>query len=199
MTAEQQRAFEQIPALATDPLSSITPEDRTGARSDDGEGIKRTEQKDSSLLTIEGVEIPTRIAAKIKPNPSTGCFEWTGALDGRGYGNVRVGRQVRKAHRVVYEVVRGPVAPELDCDHLCRVPSCVRPSHLQPVRHVVNVRRGAAMWVPGALQRAKTHCPRGHAYTPANTYVQPSTGGRLCRACDREKKRAARQREKVAA
>jgi hypothetical protein len=29
----------------------------------------------------------------------------------------------------------------------------------------------------------KTHCPEGHEYTLANTYVIPSTGGRMCRTC----------------
>jgi HNH endonuclease len=143
--------------------------------------------------------LPASIASKINPKPQTGCWEWTGARDSRGYGNVRVGGRVRKAHRVVYEIVHGEIGADLDCDHLCRTPSCVRPSHIEPVPHVVNVRRGNATWVPGALQRAKTHCRRGHAYDATNTYIQPSTGGRLCRACDREDKRNARQALKLAA
>lgn len=136
--------------------------------------------------------VPKRIADKIVETPGpmdTPCWTWTGARDQRGYGNVRVGRRVRKAHRVVFELLERAVAPDLDCDHLCRQPSCVRPAHIEPVPHVVNVRRGMARTLPGARQRAKTHCPRGHAYGPENTYVQPSTGGRCCRACDREKKR----------
>jgi hypothetical protein len=28
-----------------------------------------------------------------------------------------------------------------------------------------------------------THCPRGHEYTEDNTYINPTTGHRLCRAC----------------
>lgn len=28
----------------------------------------------------------------------------------------------------------------------------------------------------------RTHCPRGHAYTPENTYISP-TGSRACRPC----------------
>jgi len=32
-------------------------------------------------------------------------------------------------------------------------------------------------------QRAKTHCPHGHEYTPENTLVYPSDGRRRCRAC----------------
>ena len=141
-------------------------------------------------ILVEHAGLPPKIASKIMPITVTGCWEWIGARDSWGYGNVKVGRRMRKAHRVIYELVRGPVAPELDCDHLCRVPWCVNPEHIEVVSHVENVRRGAARWVPGARQRAKRRCPRGHAYTKVNTYVQPSTGGRACRTCGREKKRA---------
>lgn len=35
---------------------------------------------------------------------------------------------------------------------------------------------------PGENQRAKTHCPKGHKYTPENTYVF-GDGRRRCRPC----------------
>lgn len=34
----------------------------------------------------------------------------------------------------------------------------------------------------------KTHCPQGHPYSPENTRTPPS-GGRYCRACERERGR----------
>jgi hypothetical protein len=37
--------------------------------------------------------------------------------------------------------------------------------------------------------RAKRRCPAGHPYSRANTYVHLLTGGRACRACDRNRKR----------
>ena len=36
-----------------------------------------------------------------------------------------------------------------------------------------------------AIQAARTHCPRGHAYDQENTYIAPS-GKRACRACRRK-------------
>lgn len=41
---------------------------------------------------------------------------------------------------------------------------------------------------------AKTHCPQGHPYDEENTYIIPSTGGRLCKICIREKGKARRAR-----
>ena len=42
-------------------------------------------------------------------------------------------------------------------------------------------------WQGGVHNREKTHCPRGHEYTSENTYLNPSTGGRHCQACTRER------------
>lgn len=40
----------------------------------------------------------------------------------------------------------------------------------------------------------KTHCPHGHPYDDANTYITPD-GERMCRACRREGERVARERQ----
>lgn len=40
----------------------------------------------------------------------------------------------------------------------------------------------------------KTHCPQGHPYDEENTYIIPSTGGRLCKICLRERGLARRAR-----
>lgn len=45
------------------------------------------------------------------------------------------------AHRFVYELLVGPIPAGLTIDHLCRVTSCVRPDHLEPVTNAENVRR----------------------------------------------------------
>lgn len=42
-------------------------------------------------------------------------------------------------------------------------------------------------------QAVKTHCPRGHEYTPENTYMKPG-GGRDCRPCRRITQAASRTR-----
>ena len=45
--------------------------------------------------------------------------------------------------------------------------------------------------------KLKTHCPKGHPYDEENTYRTPSTGGRMCRTCMRERNRAVRAAERA--
>jgi hypothetical protein len=48
---------------------------------------------------------------------------------------------------------------------------------------------------PGAHNKAKTHCVRGHLFDAANTYHLPN-GGRSCRTCARESSRRFVERRK---
>jgi HNH endonuclease len=66
------------------------------------------------------------------------CWPWGGTIQSKGYGLVG-GRLV---HRVVYELVRGPIPAGLTIDHLCRNRRCANPSHLEAVTMQENYRRG---------------------------------------------------------
>ena len=115
-----------------------------------------------------------------------GCWVWTGCLDRKGYGKFKVGpkdgsiRRTVLPHRWLYEHINGEIKDKLPCDHLCRVPSCVNPEHIEPVTVAENTRRGMA----GVLRIIPTHCQRGHALIEANVYTPPSTKNkRVCRIC----------------
>lgn len=122
--------------------------------------------------------VAERIARYTDIDPSTGCWLWTGFVEPSGYGRMTYGGQ-QLAHRISYEHFVGPIPAGLQLDHLCRVRNCVNPEHLEPVTARENTLRGEA---PAALNARKTHCIRGHEFTPENTYVQ-SGGGRGCVAC----------------
>ena len=125
-----------------------------------------------------------RMMSKISPCPNTGCWFWMDrSTNGRGYGRVYYQGKSCQAHRAYYELLVGPIPDGLELDHKCRVTMCVNPDHLEPVTHRTNVRRGDAMWVPGALRAAITHCLRGHAYEGRNVIWY--RGRRRCRECSR--------------
>lgn len=96
------------------------------------------------------------------------CWLWTATLDGHGYGYF----DGHPAHRWAWQEAHGSIAPELsDMDHLCRVPRCVRPSHLEPVTHAENIRRGAGGFL-GELRVARRR-PSGETHgTPILTEAE---------------------------
>ena len=116
------------------------------------------------------------------------CWVWTGYKDRLGYGRLSVGGRGGRmvgAHRISWELNVGPIPHGLDMDHLCRNPSCVNPSHLEPVTHKENIRRGVTGEVNRARQLAISHCPKGHEYNELNT-GRTTKGTRRCRQCARE-------------
>jgi len=136
--------------------------------------------------------LPRRLADKIEA-VSGNCWWWLASDDGSGYGAFWWDGHMSKAHRVVYELLVGPVSSDLELDHLCRNRRCVNPDHLEPVTHRTNSMRG----LTGAHNKHKTHCPQGHAYTAENTYYVPSNpGSRYCQACNVERSRLRRARDR---
>ncbi len=93
----------------------------------------------------------------ILPEPNTGCWLWIGSTNTRGYGRIYVNGKTRPAHRLCYELLRGSIPPGLHLDHLCRVPCCVNPAHLEPVTCAENIRRGqTGKWQTKGGRCAKT-------------------------------------------
>jgi hypothetical protein len=92
--------------------------------------------KGQPLRFIKGHKDRREPSWRAEPN---GCWRWLGRFDANGYG--RQGR--RWAHRIVYELLVGPIPAGAVLDHLCRTKWCVNPDHLEPVTHAENCRRGA--------------------------------------------------------
>lgn len=82
-----------------------------------------------------------RFKGKWVVDPLVGCWVWTAASNGRGYGRIWVDGRPHPAHRVAYEIHVGPIPAGMEIDHLCRNRGCVNPAHLEPVTRRENLRR----------------------------------------------------------
>jgi hypothetical protein len=126
------------------------------------------------------------------------CIIFTGAK-AAGYG--RVGHNeggkhtTLQVHRVAYEYFVGPIPDGLTLDHLCKNKCCVNHQHLEPVTRSENAKRGAVSNPVIVANREKTHCSRGHEFTPENTYRHGPS--RHCRECGRSRNRALYAKQKI--
>lgn len=112
--------------------------------------------------------------------PEAGCWLWLRTLNSDGYGIVRCGKTMRPVHRIFYEHFVGVIPRDKQCHHICEVPACVNPKHIQLIRIADHTRiHLGASW---KRKRERTHCKNGHEYSFENTYLYQS-GKRACKSC----------------
>ena len=129
-----------------------------------------------------GAEYASYFEDRVEKIPESGCWIWCYYVNHNGYGHLMYQGNCYRAHRVSYQCFVGPIPDGMEIDHLCRVRSCVNPSHLEVVDRLENRRRGGAPG--GALYTRPTHCRVGHALTGTNI-IKKSERRVQCRICHR--------------
>ena len=84
----------------------------------------------------------------VRVNEKTGCWEWIGFLDHRGYGRFYNPRkqQNEPAHRFLWEFANGRKIPKgYEFHHICGNRRCVRPSHNEIIFHSRHMRLHAEL------------------------------------------------------
>src|SRR5579871_1007710 len=111
------------------------------------------------------------------------CWNWRGARMKSGYGNAWWNGKVVTAHRLsAYLWLQIPWEDKRHVLHRCDNPSCFNPKHLFMGTHSDNIRDAVSKGRHYSHFRGKTHCKRGHEFTPENTRM--TNGGRACRKCN---------------
>lgn len=58
------------------------------------------------------------------------CWLWTASKSRGGYGQLNDRHTLLKAHRIAYELARGPIPAGHFACHRCNVPACCNPNHI---------------------------------------------------------------------
>jgi len=127
-----------------------------------------------------------RFREKYIIDSKTGCFEWQGALNSRGYGSFSWGGKGKSvlAHRWAWEHVKGAEIPKgKQLDHLCNNKKCVNTDHMRTATPRENT-LAAHSNTPSGINSRATHCRYGHAFEGYNVIARPD-GRRQCRECQR--------------
>ena len=111
------------------------------------------------------------------------CWIWTGQKYQKGYGHFHYRRDGKQVHVGAHCFSVPDVPSGMQRDHLCLNKGCVRPSHIEVVTPSENMRRAYAN------KPRVTHCPRGHEYTPENTFWKLGKW-KVCITCRRALQKA---------
>jgi hypothetical protein len=144
--------------------------------------------------------LKTKFLEQPCPNPELEgpCLIWQGAKDAKGYGKTGfVINGIKKnwmVHRLEWTKKNGPIPDGLMIDHRCRNRACANPLHLRLVTSRQNALENN-IGGKAAINAAKTHCYRGHEFTPENTR-RDKNGDRQCRTCYLANERARDKRKR---
>lgn len=139
------------------------------------------------------IPLAQRLWYYVLPNDETGCWEWTGSLNGEGYGRLSLYGKAKLAHRVSYETCCGDVG-NLFVLHKCDNRRCVNPSHLMLGDAKANsddMRAKGRDYHP-PMRPDPTKCASGkHEWLPEFTYTTGRGNKKhACKACHAERRRA---------
>jgi hypothetical protein len=133
-----------------------------------------------------------------KINKTDSCWLWTGALNSKGYGSIRIDGKSVGTHVYSYKLYKGEVSEGLLVCHTCDIPNCVNPEHLwlgnSKDNAVDMVNKGRV----GASSKPQTHCRKGHEFEifGVYNYVKNGKQERTCKECKkiRDKSRSGKSK-----
>lgn len=110
-------------------------------------------------------------------DPNTGCWNWNESFLSSGYGQIHVGKNSLRAHRIAYIQAKGDIPSNYDVHHKCENKKCINPEHLEAVKHSKH-----------KSLHTRIKCKKGHVFTEESVYIG-NDGRRRCKPCAIERSR----------
>ncbi len=104
------------------------------------------------MITVE------QLLAQVDKTPT--CWLWIGSRNPQGYGRVYIQRKTRGAHRLMYELLIGPIPEGLQIDHIRAEIDQVADTIIPMLIHGLYVRDMAGLDL--TLLRTYLAAERGH-------------------------------------
>lgn len=127
-----------------------------------------------------------------------GCWRLSGSKLPRSYSPYRIGGIQFNAHRVSFEIFKGPLVNGLVVDHVCMNRYCLNPDHLRQVTQRDNLAENTRSERVNRI-RELNECKVGHVFSADNTiwFKRKDKKYRLCRECNRNRCKEKKLRRKA--
>ena len=90
------------------------------------------------LLRVRCPKVIARLVVNIDKDERTGCWDWQGYTDRKGYGQINVAGKAHWAHRISYAAFEGEIPEGMTVNHRCARPGCINPEHLELMSNAEN-------------------------------------------------------------
>lgn len=146
-------------------------------------------------MVIDKNKFLKKIKRNITIHPETGCWLWNGTCN-NGYGQTVIYKRHREyVHRLICYIFHNLDLEDLGQMALhkleCKYRRCCNPDHLYVGSQEQN--ENDKLILGNNVNASKTHCKRGHEFTPLNTRFW--NGQRACKQCLRMSNNKYRQKK----
>lgn len=139
----------------------------------------------AAQITFVGLPPDQQLAhlvERTEPDTNGGCWLWTGAIGGHGYGRVSLCGAQTGAHRLSWSLHNGrEIPPGMYVCHKCDVRACVNPDHLflgtpqDNARDMAKKGRAACQKPPHLFEEARRLCAAGMTQAAAGEVLGVSS------------------------